>query len=259
MTTIEIECFGCDDEIQADDVDQVVEKFVAHGREDHDWSYPEEAIRNFARNFAEATQRFIGPVERLSEIGEVMVAPVSEDTIDDWLQFFDHEAFTDNPDWGSCYCLEPHDPAPPEMPERPWRETRGLMIERLNTGGSFGYLAQVDGRTAGWVNASVRIDYSSNFREIDPDGPDPSSVIGVTCFVVAPPFRRHGIASTLLDYVIEKAPARGVSWIEGYPFSDATRDDTAHYFRGPRSMYEARGFEPVEVRERDTVMRRPAG
>jgi hypothetical protein len=26
-------------------------------------------------------------------------------------------------------------------------------------------------------------------------------------------------------------------------------------FRGPRSMYDARGFEPINVREHDTVVR----
>jgi hypothetical protein len=32
----------------------------------------------------------------------------------------------------------------------------------------------------------------------------------------------------------------------------------AGHFRGPRSMYEARRFQPVERLERYTVMRRPA-
>jgi GNAT superfamily N-acetyltransferase len=83
-------------------------------------------------------------------------------------------------------------------------------------------------------------------------------VIGVSCFVIAPPYRRHGVASALLDRVIEDAAARGASWIEGYPHDTPEPGDAGH-FRGPRSMYEARGFQPVEVRERDTVMRRPAG
>jgi GNAT superfamily N-acetyltransferase/predicted small metal-binding protein len=258
MTFITIKCFECDLSIETDTVESVVDRFVEHGRESHDWSYPAEAIRNYARNYAEATQRLSADVERKSEIGEVTIRPVSEDNLDHWLYFFDHDAFAGNPDWASCYCLEPHDPAPPELPERPWRETRDLMVDRLRSGGGFGYLGYVDGTTAGWVNASLRSDYSSAYDTTDPDDIDPASVIGVTCFIISPEFRRHGIASRLLDRVIADAGERGASWIEGYPFNDATTSESQHYFRGRRSMYDARGFGVVEVRERDTVMRRPA-
>ena len=54
------------------------------------------------------------------------------------------------------------------------------------------------------------------------------------------------------------APARGVSWVEGYPHNTPERNDAGH-FRGPRSMYDARGFEAIEVREHDTVVRRRVG
>ena len=74
---------------------------------------------------------------------------MTKDRIDDWLRFFDHDAFAGNPDWASCYCLEPHVPATPEQPERAWRETRATVAERLRGGTTFGYLAYVDGRPAG--------------------------------------------------------------------------------------------------------------
>ena len=251
-----VKCFGCDASIEANGADEIADAFVAHGRERHSWTYPEEAIRNYARNYAEAIERLSGSTDRLSEIGSVMVHPMTENRVADWLRFFDHDGFAGNPDWASCYCLEPHVPAPPEMPERPWRTTRATMAERLRSGGTFGYLAYVDGKPAGWVNASLRSDYGL-YRLVDPNGPPPASVIGVSCFVVAPPFRRHGIAAALLDRVIADAAARSASWIEGYPHNTPEDNDAGH-FRGPRSMYDARGFEPIEVRERDTVMRRPA-
>jgi GNAT superfamily N-acetyltransferase len=251
---VKVKCFGCDASIEADGADVVVDAFVVHAQERHTWSYPEEALRHYARNYAEACERLTGGIERLPEIGTVTVHPMSEDRVGDWLRFFDHEAFSGNPDWASCYCLEPHVPATPERPERPWRETRATVAERLRCARTFGYLAYVDDRAAGWVNASFRSDYGL-YRLVDPDGPEPPSVIGVSCFVIAPPFRRHGIASALLDRVIADAPARGASWIEGYPHNAPEASDAGH-FRGPRSMYEARGFVPIAVRERDTVVRR---
>lgn len=248
-----VKCFGCGALIEAGDSDAVADAFVAHGQESHTWSYSEEAIRNYARNYAEAAERLTGDTERLPEIADIKVHPVTKDRIDDWLRFFDHDAFVGNPDWASCYCLEPHVPATPAQPERAWRETRTTVAERLRGGTTFGYLAYVDGRPAGWVNASVRSDYGL-YRHVDPDGPESTSVIGVSCFVIAPPFRRHGLASALVDRVIADASARGAAWIEGYPHNKPEESDAGH-FRGPRSMYDARGFEPIKVREHDTVVR----
>jgi len=248
-----MECFAGDVRIEGDDAETIADRFVAHASESHDWPYPEEAIRNYARNYAEATVRLTGSTERLSEIGDVTVYPVSEDRIDDWLRFFDHDAFAGNPDWASCYCLEPHLPAREENPERPWREIRAAMVDLLRNGGSFGYLAYVDGSPAGWVNASPRSEYGL-YRQVDPDGPDPATVVGVSCFLIAPPYRRHGIAAILLDRVITDAAHRGARWIEGYPHN--TPDGDAGHFRGPRHLYDDRGFEPVEQRDNDTVMRR---
>ena len=248
-----MECFAGDARIEGDDAENVADLFVAHARESHDWPYSDQVLRNYAENYTEANVRLTGDTRRLSEIGEVTVHPVTEDRIDDWIRFFDHDAFAGNPDWASCYCLEPHVPADEE---RPWRQVRAAMIERLDTGGTYGYLAYVDGTPAGWVNASPRSEYGL-YRLVDPDGPDPTTVIGVSCFIIAPPYRRHGIAATLLDRVIADAADRGARWIEGYPYNDPESGDPGH-FRGPKHIYDARGFEPIEQREHDTVVRRAA-
>ena len=68
--SVKVKCFGCDALIEADDSDALVDAFVAHGRESHAWSYPEEAIRNYARNYADATERLTGGRERLPEVGD---------------------------------------------------------------------------------------------------------------------------------------------------------------------------------------------
>ena len=57
--------------------------------------------------------------------------------------------------------------------------------------------------------------------------------------------------------MIKDASARGASWIEAYPHNEPKRNDAAH-FRGPRSTYAVRGFQPVEVQKDYTVMRRRA-
>lgn len=251
-----MECFAGDARIEAEDAETIVERFLLHAADSHDWSYPEQSLRNYARNYAEANERLTGSTVRLVEIDEVTIHPVTEDRIDDWLDFFDRDAFAGNPDWASCYCLEPHVSDTAEV-EQPWRDIRGMMIDQLRTGGTFGYLAYVGERPASWVNASPRSDYEL-FRLVDLDGPDPASVVGVSCFVVAPPYRRHGIASMLLDRVIKDAARRGARWVEGYPRNLPEEGDPGH-FRGPRRLYDDRGFQAVVERERDTVMRLPVG
>ena len=43
--------------------------------------------------------------------------------------------------------------------------------------------------------------------------------------------------------------------MESYPINEERTDDAGN-FRGPRSLFEANGFEPVEERDRYTVVRR---
>jgi len=86
---VKVKCFGCDALIEADTSAAAADAFVVHARERHTWSTPEEALRNYARNVAEAPERLTGGTERLAEIGDITVYPVTEDRVDDWLRFFD--------------------------------------------------------------------------------------------------------------------------------------------------------------------------
>lgn len=135
-------------------------------------------------------------------------------------------------------------------PRRPAVSARG---DPFRDGTTQGYLAYVDGRPAGWVNASARGDYALFRRGDDED----ACTVGVACFAIAPPYRGHGLAKALLDRVIDDASSRGVEWVEAYPFNPGS-DDPGPDFRGARSMYIERGFTEVKARAHDTVVRRPA-
>ena len=252
MTTLRRTC-ECGATLEGEDEAAFSDRFLAHARAEHpDWAqFPDVGVRNYG----EALLRLDGPSERLEEIGAVEIHPVTEDRIEDWTTFFDHDGFVGRPEWASCYCTEPHLQSPvtdpPSEDHRTWRENRELERGRLHDGRSFGYLAYVDGKVAGWVNASKRSDYAL-FRL---GAPDDADVVGVSCFVIAPPYRRHGIAGMLLDRVLADAPGRGVQAVEAYPFV-ATREDNDSNFRGSRSLYEARGFQVADERERYMVMRR---
>lgn len=247
-----LDCFECGEPVTADELSVLADRFLAHAREHHAWPYPDQGIRNYA----EATQRLTGPSERVPTLGTVAVHPVDEARLDDWAELFDQRAFVGRPEWAACYCLEPHVATPDASHDEDvphWRANRAAMQARLRDGRAHGYLATVDERPAGWVNASWRHDYTLHPGE--GDDPPGTQVIGISCFVIAPPYRGHGLASVLLDRVIEDAEDRGAAWLEAYPFDETVESDRD--FRGPRAMYDARGFAPVRVRARDTVVRRP--
>jgi GNAT superfamily N-acetyltransferase len=248
-------CHACGAAIEGDNLQSFGDAFITHVRAAHpDWPYPDTAVRNFA----EATQRLTGSSERLVKVGEIIVHPVTGLRLADWLEFFDHHAFADNPAWAACYCAEPHvvapDVAPADVAARSWQQNRQIMIDRLGAGESYGYLAYVDGQPGGWVNASMRGQYTLYCQGPDTQ-PGDDEVLGISCFVIAPPYRRHGLAARLLDRVIADAPQRGARWVEAYPFKDPSPGDAAH-FRGPRVLYDARGFEEVGERDRHVVLRR---
>jgi GNAT superfamily N-acetyltransferase len=244
-------CDACGAAIEADDIDGYGDAFLVHVRAAHaDWPYPDQAVRNVGAGVI----RLEGaPTERLDTIGSVQVHPVTEDRIDDFLDLFDHKVFAGFPQWSACYCLEPHEVQPDGSNPgvRPWRERRAAMADRLRSGATTGYLAYVDGAVAGWVNASRRAEYSL-FRRGDEDD---DRTIGVACFAIAPPYRGHGIAKALLDRVVADAAGRDATWLEAYPFHAGREGDNPD-FRGPRSMYDERGFTEVMVRQRDTMVRR---
>ncbi len=240
-------CWGCAEVIEAEDLKDLSEAFLRHVRtSDHDLPYPDHAIRNTI----EQMQTMTGESARVDALGEVAIHPVTEDRIEDWLSFFERDAFVTAPHLAQCYCLAPH--RGDAGGDGHWTERRAEMVARLRSGDSFGYLAYVGGRVAGWINASPRSSYIRAFTG-GTNAPAEGEVIGVSCFVIAPPYRRHGLADRLLDHAIADAGARGAAWIEGYPSNDGNWERC----RGFRPMFERRDFTLVEQRDRDRVVRRP--
>lgn len=227
----------CDVDVVTDDDDAFPAAYLAHVRAEHpDWAYPDVTVEVVG----EALLRLTGGTERLEELGEVTVEPVMPDHLDDWRTFFDHDAFVDRPWIAACYCLEQHAHMPPPSVGG-WRENAATMERLFREGKAYGYLAFVDGRAAGWVNAAFRGDQVYALAR-----PEDATTITVSCFSIAPPYRAHGLQSRLLDRVIADAPTRGATRIEAYPYAERLAVDVEGAFRGTRTLFEARGFVVVK-------------
>ena len=236
----------CGLEISAGDHEALVAAFVEHcGGVHSDWGVGEQAVRNFI----EAFDRLTGPTERLDAIGAVEVHAAEGARIDDVLQFFDHDAFADNPGWASCYCVYNQvDRA--SWGERSARQNRDELDTSLRTGTTTAVVASVDGRMAGWCNASLRRAYPDHR-----DGsPDDDRVGAIMCFVVAPPYRGHGVARRLLTAAVERLGAAGATVVEGYPLRDPSGSAAAYH--GTVDMFTEAGFDIVSEDEKSAVVRK---
>jgi GNAT superfamily N-acetyltransferase len=159
--------------------------------------------------------------------------------LQDFLRFFDGEAFADNPKWGFCFCQFLYvDHAKVDWAARSVQANRAAACDRICTNRMEGYIAYRDGNPIGWCNAAPRTMMDSFADEPDPDA---ARMGEITCFVVAKAHRRSGVATALLQAACDGLKARGLEIAEALPNAEALSDAQHHF--GPLSMYLAAGFQ----------------
>lgn len=182
---------------------------------------------------------------RLDRIGEVEVRDVGPELLPAYLDFFDHRAFRDYPEWQSCYCMETHRPAnisDDEWAQRVAKDNRHDMSESIKRGEVTALLAFEGGKPIGWCDYGETTMLSGLMHRFGLSAADHEGVGSVACFVIASPYRGHGVASMLLDAALERLRARGLRAVEAYP---RRSDDSQHTnYRGPLAMFLRAGFEP---------------
>lgn len=176
---------------------------------------------------------------------QITVQPFMPAHLQDYLKFFDHDAFTDNPHWASCYCYfnqAPHH-------EKDWHE-RGAAENRAGATGLIergklrGYLAYLDGNVIGWCNVNVVSSYTT-FDEGDAFPPGDKIAV-IACFVVAPPYRKRGVARKLLDAAMQGLTREGMESV--YVITQRDTDKDTENLHGPLKIYLDAGFEIVQER-----------
>jgi GNAT superfamily N-acetyltransferase len=183
--------------------------------------------------------------------------PLSPALLDDWLAFFDRDAFCDNPDWGTCYCrcyafggggMDAWDAACSE----PGRN-RQTMIDRIRAGSIDGTLAYRDGQVVGWVHWGPTERFETPVGRLEPIEPGVASIV---CFVVAPQHRRAGVARALLRAACGHMAERGFRAVDARPRIEP-EPGVMHLFPGPHALYEAEGFAEASRGPKAIRMRRP--
>jgi ribosomal protein S18 acetylase RimI-like enzyme len=185
----------------------------------------------------------------------VEVKPLVAGRMNEYLRFFDTQAFTDNPRWAGCYCYFPyHDPAKTHWPERSGEENRSAICASIEAGTAMGYLAYVNGEVVGWCNAAPR----RMFPMLqDEPAPDEAQTGTIFCFIVAPAFRGKGVATALLDAACAGLAAQGLRVVEARPVRNATTAAANHL--GPLALYLAAGFSIVREDDEEVYVRKRLG
>ena len=189
--------------------------------------------------------------------------------LDDFLGYFDRDAFVDNPWWAGCFCnfyeslthpAENPDPSTPAF--APFRDhNRAEKAERIRGGTARGFLAYREGTVVGWLNAQAKEAYANprGFAPAFPDIPDRTGVL--MCFVVAPAQRGQGVGTALLRAALDGFRAQGLRHAQGFarrpgaPLQEWETFATSSY-HGTHSMYVDNGFTEVGTVGSYTVMRR---
>ena len=179
----------------------------------------------------------------------VEIRKLCPELMQDFLLFFDGEAFADNPKWGFCFCQFLYvDHAKVNWAARTVQENRAAACDRIGTRRMEGYIAYRVGKPIGWCNAAPRTMMDSFADEPDPDAP---RIGQITCFVVAKPHRRSGVATSLLHAACAGLKAQGLTIAEALPLTEASSDAQNHF--GPLSMYLAAGFQVHRTDEEGRV------
>ena len=182
----------------------------------------------------------------------ITIKSLSPALLDDYLNFFDNDAFADNPHWASCYCHCYHfSHNDCDWDKTTAEENRTAVIELIKSDKIRGYLAYDNDKPVGWLNANARNNYSIiSYKTIDKS----ENIGSLICFLIAKDYRRQGIAKKLLNAALDGFKQQGFEFAEGYPVKGVEGDDKNYH--GPLSLYLSIGFEQYDENDIVIVMRK---
>ena len=190
----------------------------------------------------------------------IVIRPLTSELNADYLDFFDHRAFTDDNPNGPCYCTSPNQEEAQiqkmitEFKSSGVKETlRKYAAEMLDRNMIHGYLAYDGDQSIGWCNAADIESYAGFVPAFARDITC-GKTISIVCFEIAPEYRGMGIASAFINRVCMDARSKGYAAVEGYAnLSDQWNDFD---YQGPYLLYQKAGFMEVAREKEQAVMRK---
>ncbi|MCT4623815.1 MAG: GNAT family N-acetyltransferase [Schleiferiaceae bacterium] len=183
------------------------------------------------------------------------IRPLSKALKNDYLNFFDHMVFEENPDRSKCYCCDYHFLGDAESCTR--EISRPFVANLIDENKFAGYLVFDNDEPIAWCNANNRSNYQRLLRDFDlVDNPD-DVVCSIVCFLVHPDYRRLGIAQKILEKIIEDSTAQQYDYVEAYPRKGELTSEGN--FKGPLELYKRMDFIMHKEHNNYYVMRKSLG
>ena len=190
----------------------------------------------------------------------ISIKRLTSELNDDYLDFFDNRAFTDDNPNGPCYCTSANQNEEEiqrmvsEFRTYGVKETvRRYAMEMLNQNKIQGYLAYDGAVSVGWCNAADMESYTGFVPEFARKNAR-GKTISIVCFEIAPEYRGMGIASAFIERVCNDARSEGYTAVEGYAILSDKRNDFD--YQGPVRLYEKAGFKEAARENGQVVMRK---
>jgi ribosomal protein S18 acetylase RimI-like enzyme/uncharacterized protein YndB with AHSA1/START domain len=194
-------------------------------------------------------------IARKPDIGPVAVEDLTPERLRDYQSFFDHDAFRDFPGWQSCYCMETHrTQTDEEWAVRTARDNRRDMSAMIADGKVTALLAYAEGKPVGWCNYGETSRLNGVMHRFGLSVAGQQGFGSIACFVIAAPYRGHGVATRLLEAALERLRGRGVKVAEAYPAKEL--ESAQANYRGPLGMYTAAGFTVHRETGRHLIVRK---
>lgn len=190
------------------------------------------------------------------------VSPATPECWDDLVEVFGKRG--DDPEW--CWCQRFLLSADGDTPAS--ADNRAALHDQVTRAPRPpGLIAYMGGKPAGWSRIGPRKSFPgvtgnrALARVLDGDD---ATTWWVTCFAVARPYRRSGVASGLLRAALDFARDRGAAAVEGHPVDvralRSERVAASSLYTGTRSLFVGAGFvEVARTHPARPVMRRVLG
>lgn len=152
-----------------------------------------------------------------------------------------------------CWCMYYRETGKVETPQgltpREYRKRRLMELAASDEPpGLLGYLGE---EPVGWVSLGPRSSFPRLARSPVMKPVDDIPVWSMVCFVVPGPYRRRGVAASLLAGAIEYARGKGARVLEAYPFDRPGPGRDEWLWFGTKSMFHRAGFVEVARRKAD--------
>ncbi len=186
---------------------------------------------------------------------EIYFKKLMPDMADEFLHYFDYDAFSDHEEWAACYCLESHLKKDENEKYSEKEERRKKAKDLIQQGIMRGYLIYDEHRVVGWCNAGDKRDYEpiSGNKAFLTDNHESRKIKVLYCIDIAANYRGKGIANLVMEKVLADAKEEGYSYIEGYPFSD---ENFSYQYKGPFKLYKKYGFQLYRKEDWFYIMRK---